>query len=214
MIHATEGMAIEGALGVAHPHVDTVLLAELAAESAAAPGRALDLGTGSGYVAIALAKRGWTVDAVDVSSRALALARRNAARNAVSIRVFASDWFDAVSGPYDVVACNPPMRSGETELSRLVTATLRWVPPLAYRLHRLTQPWLERRRIGLLVALASGARGHLAEGGRLLLVISPREARELLARVPGLVCVLTRTPRGGPPNLDVVVFGFERVSAR
>lgn len=202
-------MRIESAIGVTHPHADTVLLSELAAD-AAAPGRALDLGTGSGYVAIALARRGWTVDAVDISPRALALARRNAARNGVRIDVFASDWFDAVTATYDVIACNPPMREDETEWSRLLTATLRWFPGIAYRLHRLTQPWLERRRAGLLAALASHARRHLADGGRFLLVISAREERELLARVPGLVRVLARTPPDGPPDLNVVVLRFER----
>jgi release factor glutamine methyltransferase len=202
-------MRIARALGVVDAHADSALLAEVAAELARA-GRALDLGTGSGYVAIALARRGLRVDAVDVSPRALALARRNAAANGVAVRIFSSDWFAAVTDTYDVIACNPPMRAGETERSRLVTATLRRFPALAYPLHRLTQPWLEPGRAGLLTAIVAGARRHLAEGGLLLLVISPRERRELLARTPGLVEVLARAPRGGPPNLDVVALRFAR----
>src|SRR5262249_30146426 len=97
----------------------SLLLAEVAAQMPR-PGRALDLGTGSGYVAIALALRGFRVDAVDVSPRALTLARRNAADNGVTIRVLESDWFDAVTGEFEVIACNPPMRGDETEWSRLV----------------------------------------------------------------------------------------------
>jgi len=203
-------MRIEGALGVVHPHGDSMLLAELAAHGPAgtARGRALDLGTGTGYVAIELARRGWEVDAVDVSPRALALARRNVARNGVSVRVHASDWFDDVRGTYDVIACNPPMRSDESEASRLVTASLRWAPALAYRLHRLTQRALEPGRRALLLRLVDGARRHLAPGGRFLLVISARETADLLRRVPDLRCLEARTPTRAPPGLDVVVLAF------
>jgi release factor glutamine methyltransferase len=198
---------IENGLGVCPVREDTRLLAELS--GAAPPGRALDLGTGSGYVAIWLARRGWDVDAVDVSPRALALARRNAELNGVSPRIYASDMFGAVTGPYDVIACNPPQRSSETEGSRLITATLRRMPPLANLLLRLTQPILERKRLGFLAELTRGARFHLAPAGRLLLVISPLEAAELPKSVPGL-----RTAGSvsvdGIPGLCVATFMFEK----
>ncbi len=149
---------IENALGVCTVREDTRLLAEIAGSGPT--GRALDLGAGSGYVAIWLAQRGWDVDAVDISPRALALTRRNAALNSVTPRIYASNMFSAVGGTYDVIACNPPQRSGETEASRLITATLRRVPPLANLLLRLTQPLLERKRLGFLGELAR-ARGPI-----------------------------------------------------
>lgn len=201
---------IEDALGVCSVREDTRLLAEMAHATAGARGspcRGLDLGTGSGYVAIYLALRGWQVDAVDVSPRALELARRNANLNGVTPRVFQSDLFSTVSGPYDVIACNPPMRGDETEGSRLLTATLRRVGPLANVLMRVTQPMLERKRLGFLTEIASEARRHLAPGGRLLLVISPLEEAELPARVPGLVHIDGQTV-AGIPGLRVVVFGY------
>lgn len=149
---------IENALGVCTVREDTRLLAELAGEGPATAGRALDLGTGSGYVAISLARHGWDVDAVDISPRALELARRNAELNGVIPRIYASNMFGSVNGPYDVIACNPPQRGNETEGSRLITATLRRLPSLSNLLLRLTQPLLERKRLGFLAELAHGAR--------------------------------------------------------
>jgi release factor glutamine methyltransferase len=204
---------IENALGVCGVREDTRLLAETAAQGR--PGRGLDLGTGSGYVAIHLALAGWQVDAVDVSPRALELARHNAEINGVTVpgtagrtmRVFQSDLFSAVQGPYDVIACNPPMRGDETEGSRLLTATLRRIGPLANLLMRLTQPVLERKRLGFLTQIAREARLHLDPGGRLILVISPLEENELPRLVPGLVRRESR-PVAAIPGLNVVAFVF------
>ncbi len=201
---------IEDALGVCSVREDTRLLAEMANASVAASDgdhlcRGLDLGTGSGYAAIYLALRGWQMDAVDVSPRALELARRNAERNGVTPHIFQSNLFSAVQGPYDVIACNPPMRGDETEGSRLLTATLRRIGPLANLLMRVTQPVLERKRLGFLTQIACEARDHLAPGGRLLLVISPLEETELPPRVPGL-CVQASRRVESIPGLNVVTF--------
>ncbi len=202
---------IENALGVCTVREDTRLLAELAGEGPATAGRALDLGTGSGYVAISLARHGWDVDAVDISPRALELARRNAELNGVIPRIYASNMFGSVNGPYDVIACNPPQRGNETEGSRLITATLRRLPSLSNLLLRLTQPLLERKRLGFLAELARGARPHLTADGRLLLVISPLEAAELPKLAPGLRAAGS-TPVDAIPGLNVVTFVFEKVA--
>jgi len=74
--------------------------------------RALDLGTGSGAIALALARErpAWKVEALDASEDALALARENAAALGLAERVaFArSDWFGAVTDAYDLIVSNPP----------------------------------------------------------------------------------------------------------
>jgi methylase of polypeptide subunit release factors len=206
----TADIRIEDALGVCGVREDTQLLAETAYAAlfgSCTPCRALDLGAGSGYVGIYLALRGWQVDAVDVSPRALALARRNAELNGVAPRIYQSNLFSDVRGQFDVIACNPPMRADETEGSRFVTATLRRAGLRANALMRMTQPVLERKRIDFLAEIARGARSHLVPDGRLLLVISPLEQAELPACVPGLALEESRTVPG-IPGLAVAVFSY------
>lgn len=74
--------------------------------------RVLDLGTGSGAIALALVQErpAWKVDALDASDEALALARENAELTGLADRVnFAkSDWFGAVTDRYDLIVSNPP----------------------------------------------------------------------------------------------------------
>lgn len=74
--------------------------------------RVLDLGTGTGAIALSIAQErpSWKIEAVDASDDALALARENAAALGLADRVaFAkSDWFSAVTDAYDLLVANPP----------------------------------------------------------------------------------------------------------
>ncbi len=74
--------------------------------------RCLDLGTGSGVIAVCLAKylASSTVTAVDVSNGALELAKENAALNDVENKIdfVRSDWFSDVDGEFDLIVSNPP----------------------------------------------------------------------------------------------------------
>lgn len=76
--------------------------------------RALDLGTGSGAIALALAntwrREGRPVDmsAIDASADALAIARENAARLALTVQFSESTWLDKVSGHFHLILSNPP----------------------------------------------------------------------------------------------------------
>ena len=95
------------------PRPETELLVEAALErvSAHVPFRVLDLGTGSGCVAVAIAKHrpGAQVTATEVSRGALAVARDNAARHGAGVEFLESDWFDALAGRrFDLIVSNPP----------------------------------------------------------------------------------------------------------
>jgi release factor glutamine methyltransferase len=97
------------------PRPETELLVERIVERLTAPpSRILDLGTGSGAIALALAKRyeNAAVTAVDASEAALALASENAKALGLADRVLfiKSDWYVEVPAdePYDLIVSNPP----------------------------------------------------------------------------------------------------------
>ena len=100
------------------PRPDTEILVEwalhcidqLPSRGAGNPPRLLDLGTGSGAIALAMrhARRQTLVDAVDASPDALELARANAARLGLALQWLEGSWFAPVRGQYDLIVSNPP----------------------------------------------------------------------------------------------------------
>jgi release factor glutamine methyltransferase len=94
------------------PRPDTETLVEVALERIATikDPRILDVGTGSGAIALALKKErpDAVVTASDVSSEALAVARQNAARLGLELRCLESDLLASIDGPYELVVANLP----------------------------------------------------------------------------------------------------------
>jgi len=81
----------------------------------------IDLGTGSGAIAITLKKNlNAVVEAIDVSNKALEVAKSNADLNDVKINFFHSNMFDEVTGKYDVIISNPPYISYTEEIEDIV----------------------------------------------------------------------------------------------
>ncbi|MGV9358114.1 HemK2/MTQ2 family protein methyltransferase [Streptomyces misionensis] len=96
--------------GVYAPQDDTALLAEALREEVVPPGaRVLDVGTGSGALALTAARMGAEVTAVDVSRRAVWTARLNAWLTRLPVRIRRGDLFTPVRGrTYDMILANPP----------------------------------------------------------------------------------------------------------
>ncbi len=94
------------------PRPDTELLIEVALNSLKNPHNILDLGTGSGAIALALAKEfpEAQVVGVDISAEALEIAAYNAKNNHISnVNFLQSDWFSALATQaFDLIVSNPP----------------------------------------------------------------------------------------------------------
>jgi release factor glutamine methyltransferase len=92
------------------PRPETELLVEAALERAPRGGRVIDIGSGSGCIAITIERErpDLHVFSVDRSVEALAVATRNGARLESCVVFAASDLLSAIDGQFDVIASNPP----------------------------------------------------------------------------------------------------------
>lgn len=82
----------------------------------------LDVGCGYGPLGLTLAKvYDLNVTMIDVNSRALELAEKNAEKNGVSATIFQSDVYEAVEGRFDYVISNPPIRAGKSVVHEVIT---------------------------------------------------------------------------------------------
>jgi ribosomal protein L3 glutamine methyltransferase len=153
--------------------------------------RILDIGTGSGAIAVACAKAfpEGKIDALDVSAAALRVARRNVRRFGLEgrVRVLKSDYFDAVKGRrYDIIVSNPPY-VGHAEMRRL---------PREYR-HE-PRLGLESGTDGLdsVRSILAAAHRHLRRDGILVVEVGNTEDA-LLRTFPRLPFVWPEISMGG-----------------
>jgi len=118
---------------VLDPRPETESLIEAALQNGPSQ-RILDLGTGSGILAVTLAAE-WAETraiAVDISAEAIAIATKNATAHDVADRVnfIVSNWFDAVAGQFDLIVSNPPYIAA-AEMGTLSPDVRNWEPFLA-----------------------------------------------------------------------------------
>jgi release factor glutamine methyltransferase len=174
------------------PRPETELLVDLALGRR--PSSVLDLGTGSGAIALALKKHlpSATVVAVEASAAALAVARRNALRHDLEVQFRHGRWFEPVAGErFDLIVSNPPyVAEGDPHL-----AELRHEPAGA----------LVAGSDGLaaIMEIARGAPSHLLPGGWLLVEhgMGQDEAVRRLLGAAGLAEMQTWPDLAGIPRV-------------
>lgn len=104
------------------PRPDTETLVEWALEVVGDAPAVIDLGTGSGAIALAIKKQrpGALVEAVDASADALAVAAANARANSLEVAFRKASWLEGTTGRYDLIVSNPPyVAAGDPHLAAL-----------------------------------------------------------------------------------------------
>ena len=163
-------LAVDGRALVPRPETEGVVERCLVHLRGRASPRVLDVGTGSGAIALAIADEhpGARVIAVDRADGALALARDNLARAAVNGRVELrhGDLLEGLAGPFDLIVSNPP-----------------YVPAADYDILqpeiRLYEPYEAVVGDGVWREIARDARALLAPGGHLVLEVGDGQAAEV-----------------------------------
>jgi len=181
------------------PRADTETLIEWALELADTlpeQAKVIDLGTGTGAIALSLANefRQWDVQGVDLIPQAVELALNNAELNQLEhVRFYQSSWFNNVDGQFDLIVSNPPYIDPDDE--HLGQGDVRFEPKSALV--------AEKKGLADLELIADQSRDYLLEGGWLLMEhgYDQQEAVQQLLIQFGYQQVSTRIDLGGNPRI-------------
>ena len=136
--------------------------------------KVLDIGTGSGAIALALAKNrpDWSVTAADISQDALELATENAKRQDLNLSFIKSDCFSEISAKYDIIVSNPPYisRADEVEVGLNV---LHSEPHLAL--------FADEDGLAIYRRIAEDSNDYLNDGGKIYLEIGYKQGQSVPA---------------------------------
>ena len=169
------GMQLKVDERVLIPRPETEELVELIlAENLKENLKVLDIGTGSGAIALALAKSrpDWTITASDISQDALDLASKNAEIQNLNIFLKKSDCFSEISSKYDIIVSNPPYisRSDESEVGVNV---LHSEPHLAL--------FADEDGLAIYRRIAEDSKDYLNDGGKIYLEIGYKQGQSVPA---------------------------------
>jgi HemK-related putative methylase len=183
-------ISIRNAIGVSPVGEDTRLIAEQVALLEFDD--ALEMGTGTGYVAIHLARLGRRCRGVDINPLAIDCARANAAANDVEVAFDVSNLFENVNGTFDVIVFNPPYGSaGKGPLGRLMDVVKSLLPKENEAFSRFVYLFVRKGHRRIVQRFLAEAKPHLRPGGSLVIHLHERELDlfagmhfEILGRVP------------------------------
>ncbi|EGV04549.1 protein-(glutamine-N5) methyltransferase, release factor-specific [Streptococcus infantis SK970] len=134
--------------------------------------KVLDIGTGSGAIALALAKNrpDWSVTAADISEDALELATENAKRQNLDLTFIRTDCFSEISSKYDIIVSNPPYisRSDEVEVGLNV---LHSEPHLAL--------FADEDGLAIYRRIGEDSKDYLNDGGKIYLEIGYKQGQSV-----------------------------------
>ena len=136
--------------------------------------KVLDIGTGSGAIALALAKNrpDWSVTAADISQDALDLSLENANAQNLNLSFIKSDCFSEISSKYDIIVSNPPYISREDQ-EEVGLNVLHSEPHLAL--------FADEDGLAIYRRIAESSKDYLNDGGKIYLEIGYKQGQSVPA---------------------------------
>ncbi|WP_340147143.1 peptide chain release factor N(5)-glutamine methyltransferase [Lentilactobacillus rapi] len=171
------GLTLTVSPAVLIPRVETEELVDwILAETQQESGQlsVLDIGTGSGAIALALKKQRsqWQMTASDISNAALQVAKSNADQLNLKVKFINSDVFEQIDSQFDVIVSNPPYIS-HSETNYMDQSVIHNEPDLAL--------YAEENGLAIYKRIAAGAAAHLKPGGRLFVEIGFHQESAVVA---------------------------------
>lgn len=180
-----ESVEVPGPPWVSAAQLDSRAFTQLVLTQTAPGQRVLDIGTGTGIIAICLARLGRQVTAADISGAALRTARKNARRNGVTLETCRSDLLASVPGRFDAIAFNPPYNFRPDSFATNVAKNVVRRVPLVRRGSGLAMPRpVLKFHQQLIERLFRQAPDHLVPGGKIILHAYESEVAALMSVLP------------------------------
>ena len=108
------GLRLKNSIYVSRANSDSISFTKFILDNK--PATFLDMGTGSGYIALKLHQNGAKVQACDISAEAVQIAKDNLKLYNADIMVFQSDLFENINNSFDAIAFNIPFSFGQDKL--------------------------------------------------------------------------------------------------
>lgn len=173
-------LVIKQIRGVSPVGEETQIIAKHAL--ALSPKTALDMGCGTGFIALYLAKHGIDCDAADINPFALDLSRENAETNNVQLTLYHSDLFENIPKKYDLITFNAPYgNASSAHWSRVLEWIKSFIPKKTF-ITKLSYYFIRGKRKELTRRFLEQASHHVNENGKLILLMDDYEMDVLLGK--------------------------------
>lgn len=178
----SDSLHIDQPVGVSPVGDDTRLLAHTA--KTLKKKRSLDIGTGTGYIPIFLAKHNLTCDGTDINEFAIQCAQKNAQKNKVTCEFFLSDLFKNVTRKYDLIIFNPPFgNTSNAFMTKILEIVKSLIPKDSDFFIRTSYLLIKNQRRSLIKLFLKQVKQNLKKNGSVLLLLYESEL-DLIRKKP------------------------------
>ena len=167
-------ITINNSVGVSPVGSDTQLIARYVAQLDFT--RALEVGTGTGFIPIYLSTLNWRCDGIDINSQSITCASENAKLNQVDVKFSLSDLFANVTGKFELIIFNPPYGNvRSTFFSKYLEIIKSLLPKENPWLSKITYLLIRKSRRQLIRLFLHNVKSVLTDSGNIVILLHHTE---------------------------------------
>ena len=166
-------ITIKKTRGVSHVGEETKIIAKEAVKLQ--PKTALDMGCGTGFIAIYLQTQGIDCEAVDINENALELCKENAKINKREIKTIHSNLFSNITKKYDLISFNAPYGNTSSKSGSQILEFIKSFIPKKTIITKISYYFIRNKRKALTQKFLEQAQNHLNKNGKCILLMDEYE---------------------------------------
>lgn len=159
--------------GVSMVGKDTLALAKIVGRVSGK--KVMDVGTGTGFIAIYLASLGRSVEAIDISKVSVYAALENAKANNIKITCYQSNLFENVRGKFDLIIFNPPIGTSSSTKTAILIEKVKSILPRSDLLAKISLIFLSNQRRNIIRRFLKESHHCLSKKGKIVMLVGHGE---------------------------------------